>query len=258
MNLYETDDLVSQYMAFHYGTTYFGVDNYPSHCAALCIEAMAGQPREKALDLGCAVGRSTFELARGFKKVVGVDLSSRFIDSANALREHGRLGYFQRDEGELGELMQADLKALGLDAARERVEFREADACALKTSGDYDLIFAGNLIDRLHDPKACLAGFHRHLRVGGLLVISSPYTLLTDYTPRENWIGGYIENGGENGRENGRGNGRPVSVLEGIERCLKPYFERVGTPIDLPFVIRETRRKFQHTIAEVSVWRRCA
>lgn len=244
MNLYETDDLVSQYLAFHYGESYFGVENYPQRCAAFCIEAMKGKEMGKALDLGCAVGRSTFELARAFDKVVGLDLSSRFIDSANALKAYGRLGYFQRNEGELGELAQADLSSLGLDEVKDKVDYFNEDACAFESSGDYDLIFAGNLIDRLRNPGECLGGFHRHLKPGGLLVISSPYTLLSEYTPRENWIGGFVERG------------QAVTVLEGIKASLGTRFEAVGEPVDMPFVIRETRRKFQHTIAEVSVWRR--
>jgi len=28
----------------------------------------------------------------------------------------------------------------------------------------------------------------------------------------------------------------------------------LGEPRDIPFVIRETRRKFQHTIAEMTIW----
>jgi hypothetical protein len=28
----------------------------------------------------------------------------------------------------------------------------------------------------------------------------------------------------------------------------------LGAPRDVPFVIRETRRKFQHTVAELTVW----
>ena len=33
----------------------------------------------KALDLGCATGRASFELARHFEQVTGIDFSARFI-----------------------------------------------------------------------------------------------------------------------------------------------------------------------------------
>ena len=45
-----------------------------------------GDPIElRALDVGCAVGRTTFELTRWFDKVVGFDYSARFIQVASML-----------------------------------------------------------------------------------------------------------------------------------------------------------------------------
>ena len=41
---------------------------------------------------------------------------------------------------------------------------------------------------------------------------------------------------------------------EGLGAALAPHFRMLGEPRDVPFVIRETRRKFQHTVAELSVW----
>lgn len=247
MNLYETDELLGQYMAFHYGEGYFGVGNYPARCAGVCQELMAGRVKHKALDLGCAVGRSTFELARVFEHVTGLDLSHRFIDSANTLKKSGQMDYFLRDEGELGVTVTAGLADLGLKNAADRTTFAVADACNLGAEyAGYDLIFAGNLIDRLQDPRSFLASVHRHLAEDGVLVISSPYTLLEEYTPKTNWVGGYTRNG------------KPFTVQDGMKELLAPHFELMREPTDLPFVIRETRRKFQHTIAELSAWRRIA
>jgi len=245
MSFYETDEQVGQYMEFHYGDTWLGVPNYPRACAAHCLQVVPESRRERALDLGCAVGRTTFELAQGFAEVAGVDLSRRFIDQARILCRAGEQDYFRVDEGELGQHCKADLSALGLSETREKVRFEQGDACDLGPGHrDYDLVFAGNLIDRLPDPGQFLKQVHRHLRPGGMLVISSPYTLLDDFTPRPKWIGGFSV--GE----------RDVSVLEGMGACLEPWFEPAGEPLDLPFVIRETRRKFQHSFAEISAWRR--
>jgi putative 4-mercaptohistidine N1-methyltranferase len=245
MNLYETDELLGQYMAFHYGEGYFGVGNYPARCAGICQELMAGRPKHSALDLGCAVGRSTLELARVFDRVDGLDLSNRFIDSANKLVETGEQEYFLRSQGELGRTEKASLPALGLDRAASKVRFAVADACNLGPDyAGYDLIFAGNLIDRLQDPAAFLNAIHQHLADEGTLIISSPYTLLEDYTPRPNWIGGFERNG------------QSVTVLDGMKEVLSGRFELIADPVDVPFVIRETARKYQHTIAELTAWRR--
>ncbi|MBB3189769.1 putative 4-mercaptohistidine N1-methyltransferase [Halomonas cerina] len=245
MNDYESDELLDQYLAFHYGDTYFGVGNYPARCAALCRELMGQRPKRTALDLGCAVGRSTFELAKDFDHVTGVDLSRRFIESARLMRQRGEVSYFLRDQGELGSSVLASLRDIGLVDVVDRVTFTLGDACRLGPEHrGYDLIFAGNLIDRLEDPRAFLASLHRYLDDEGVLVISSPYTLMEAFTPRENWIGGY------------RRNGEPVTVLDGMREILAPHFALIQEPVDMPFVIRETRRKFQHTVAEATAWQR--
>lgn len=245
MNVYETDEQLSQYLGFHFGESYFGVGNYPARCATICQELMAGRDKRRALDLGCAVGRTAFELGRVFEKVVGVDLSKSFVNAAHNLQQDGEIDYFRRDEGELGARVTVSLEELGLARSSGRVSFATGDACQLgEEHRDYDLIFAGNLIDRLQDPGAFLGDIHNRLAEGGTLVISSPYTLMEEFTPRANWIGGFERNG------------QPRTVLDGMREILASRFEEIQPPQDVPFVIRETRRKFQHTIAELSAWRR--
>jgi hypothetical protein len=41
-----------------------------------------------------------------------------------------------------------------------------------------------------------------------------------------------------------------------LKELLAADFEFVEEPRDVPFVIRETARKFQHSVAQMSVWRR--
>jgi 2-polyprenyl-3-methyl-5-hydroxy-6-metoxy-1,4-benzoquinol methylase len=44
-------------------------------------------PHTRVLDLGCAVGRASFELGRYFENVTGVDFSHSFINAANRLKQ---------------------------------------------------------------------------------------------------------------------------------------------------------------------------
>lgn len=83
VNPYETDTLVAQYLDFQYGPSHFGVANYAQALAGLASELCSRH--ERALDIGCATGRASFELARHFAHVDGVDYSARFIDVALAL-----------------------------------------------------------------------------------------------------------------------------------------------------------------------------
>lgn len=244
-NPYETDELLNQYLAFHYGIDYFDVPNYPVRCAQLCLEFMGNRPRRKALDLGCAVGRSTFELALGFDAAVGVDLSARFIHAAQQLQQGNTLNYFLHDEGDLGRAMQVSLGDFDYGGCDQRVAFSQGDACKLGPEHTgYDLIFAGNLIDRVNNPTEFLNDMLHRIVPGGLLVISSPYTLLTEYTPKENWLGGIEEDG------------NPKTMLQGMQAVLAPHFTQVREPMNVPFVIRETARKYQHSLAEMTVWER--
>ena len=64
-----------------------------------------------ALDIGCAVGRSTFELSKKFSKVVGIDYSQAFIDCSNQLKKYGELPYSVTTEGSLVSQRVAEVDA---------------------------------------------------------------------------------------------------------------------------------------------------
>jgi putative 4-mercaptohistidine N1-methyltranferase len=199
--------------------------------------------RRKCLDLGCSVGRSAFEFARFFAHVDAVDFSARFIQSGVRLQQGSDVIYEVPTEGELTISRTISLDRLGLEQAGSRVLFMQGDACNLKTVyTDYDVVFAGNLIDRLYDPALFLDGIAGRILPGGLLVITSPYTWLEDYTPKAKWLGGRREHG------------EPLSTLAGLTRTLEPRFTLLDRE-DIPFVIRETARKHQHSVAEMTVWR---
>ncbi|MHB0960400.1 MAG: 5-histidylcysteine sulfoxide synthase [Pirellulaceae bacterium] len=243
--MYETDAAVSQYCEFHFGRSYFDVANFSARCAAICGHYTQGRPRRRALDLGCAVGRATFELAKEFEFVTGIDFSARFIRVALQLLEKGSTHYELVEEGEVVSCYEARLTDHGLDTVAEHVEFFQGDATNLKPQfTDYDLILAANLIDRLYDPKKFLETIHERLNLGGVLVVSSPYTWLEEFTQKQNWLGGI------------RRAGEPYLTLDALRDLLAPHFVMLGTPQDVEFVIRETRRKFQHTIAELTAWER--
>lgn len=241
VDIYESDDLISQYCEFHYGEEYFGVKNFPKAVAEYAAQKMKGRSMEAALDIGCAVGRSSFELSRSFKKVEGIDFSTRFIRHAVDLKEKGRVSYRLKEEGEITRPVTRTLKSLKLEGGD--VHFRQGDACNLKPNfTGYDLILAVNLIDRLYDPALFLDTVHERLNRGGLLILGSPYTWQEASTQKDKWIGGYMD--GEH----------PIYTLEGLERHLGGHFRLIDGPEPIEFVIRETKRKYQHSLSEFTVW----
>ncbi|MCE9687974.1 5-histidylcysteine sulfoxide synthase [Shewanella sp. AS16] len=244
VNVYETDELISQYLEFHYGAEYFGVGNFCVNGVTQALNEIQLGHTAKALDIGCSVGRASFELAKVFDRVDAIDFSARFIQQAYALTEQGEKRYTIRTEGDLQEFKSVSLEALGYAHLVDKLNFVQGDACNLKPQyTGYDLVYASNLIDRLADPLEFLTDIHRRINRGGYLVIASPYTWLEEYTPKDKWLGG-VKRKGEN-----------FTSLDGLTESLIGQFELVAVK-EIPFVIRETKRKFQHTVSEMSIWRK--
>ncbi|MGA7279861.1 MAG: 5-histidylcysteine sulfoxide synthase, partial [Desulfocapsaceae bacterium] len=239
--MYESDTAVSQYCEAHYGEPFFGVENFPVQCAHICLALMSDRTRKRALDIGCSVGRASFELAREFDYVSGLDFSARFIRSAYQMQEKGVIRYELPVEGEIVSFHERKLQDIGLSDIAHKVEFFQADAQNLKPQfSNYDLVLAANLIDRLSRPIHFLTTIHERINKGGLLVITSPYTWITEFTKRENWVGGY------------RRDGEPHTTLDGLKELLSSHFTMVGPPREIEFVTRETSRKFQHSISQLT------
>jgi 5-histidylcysteine sulfoxide synthase/putative 4-mercaptohistidine N1-methyltranferase len=241
-DIYESDALVSQYCEFQYGAEHFGVQNFALACGSLA--SRYANNKSKALDLGCATGRASFELAKSFDVVEGIDFSARFISVGVKLKNEGMITWNTVQEGEISEKKSIFLTDLGYEELAAKVNFWQGDACNLKPNfKGYDLIIATNLIDRLYQPRLFLEDVASRLNDEGILMITSPYTWQESSTQKEFWLGGYEEDGKE------------VRTLESLKEILRDEFELIAVQ-DLEFVIAETARKYQHTIAEVSIWKK--
>ena len=247
---YETSKALSEYLLFHYGKPEevlpwcFGPSDalgYPSRCVNKCVAAERLTPNARALDLGCAVGRSTFELARYCTKAIGIDLSESFITTACQLQREGQLDYSFAVEGELGQAAIAEVPS-GID--RTRVSFEEGDATFLREGlGQFNVVLMANLIDRLPCPIKCLEQLPGLVAAGGQLIIASPCTWLEEYTPKTEWLGG---------RER---LGQAPETLDTLREILAPVFTLDGE-WNLPFLIREHARKYQWSVAQATRWLR--
>jgi putative 4-mercaptohistidine N1-methyltranferase len=186
-----------------------------------------------ALDLGCAVGRSSFELATFGVKVLGIDYSQSFVDAAAALAREGRMNYERADEGEAKTPLIAVVPP---NLRRERVSFEQGDAMNLRADlGDYDIVHAANLLCRLTEPLKLIERLPSLVRTGGQLLLTTPCTWLEDFTPRGNWPRG--------------------STRDWLTQLLEPHFE-LAKVCDMPFLIREHARKFQWSMALGMRWMR--
>jgi len=242
---YHSDSAVSQYCEAHYGEDTFGVANFPREIVRLCVATLAEKPKKSALDLGCAVGRASFELARSFESVTAVDLSSRFIAIARRFQKTGKLCYQRLEEGVLISDCEVSLADFNLLDTASHVTFMQGDALRLDEQlCGYDLVLLSNLIDRCPEPRRLLTKIHSRLVMGGLLVVASPYDWRDVYTSHKKWLGSFFRAGA------------PYTSLEGLTKILAKRFVMLGEPQDLEFVIRETSRTYRHCISQVTYWRR--
>jgi putative 4-mercaptohistidine N1-methyltranferase len=240
--IYEDPGVLAEYLLFHYGAA---EETLPPDIAwpqgmpdaldfAVRTTRHFSEPTAgRGLDLGCAVGRSTYEMSRSCGHVTGIDFSFAFIDAANALREGGAVGYFRRDEGHAASPLAAKLPE-GIDPSK--VSFLQGDAMALPGDlGSFDRVHAANLICRLPVPVRLLERFPDLVNPGGELVLATPCTWLEGFTPPENWP--------------------PGDTFTWLEGHLRGAFEPLKRT-DEPFLIRETSRKFQWSRSMLTVWRR--
>jgi putative 4-mercaptohistidine N1-methyltranferase len=245
MNPYESPRLVSEYLFFHYASfaeTTGGLP-VPENAWGFAQRVVRDlidlkRPAFHALDIGCAVGASSFELARHVPSVLGIDYSHAFIDAAKSLKKNARL------HGEValeGRRMQSFVAEVPSDIDRNRVSFETGNATALRTDiGSYDVVLAANLLCRLPDPLAFLERLPDLVAPGGQLLLATPFSWLSEFTPESKWIGGSEES---------------PSSLEALTEILAPHFTNELT-INLPFLIREHSRKFQYGISLGTLWRR--
>jgi putative 4-mercaptohistidine N1-methyltranferase len=243
VNIYETDLLLNQYLLFHFGTAEdqlpydFGPQDalfYPSRCVNDFVPDIGRVTR--ALDLGCAVGRSTFELTRWADEVIGIDLSSQFIAAAQAMQKAGEVQIRIVEEGQRSNVVT---RRLDLQIDRSKCNFVVGDALQVSPEfGGFDLVLAANLIDRVPRPADLLKEIKRLVKSEGHAILASPYTWLEEFTPKENWL---VD--------------ADVSTLHRIQAILEPDLVLVAAK-DLPFLIREHARKFQWSVAQVSLWRK--
>lgn len=240
--IYETDRLLAEYLLFHYGRAEEILPPERSWPAGMhdalefprrTVECFSTGQVARGLDLGCAVGGSTFEMARCCDEVMGIDFSHAFIRAAEALRRGETVEYERLDEASLITPLAA--RAPEIDVA-DRIRFLQGDAMHLPDDlGEFDRVHAANLLCRLPEPRLLLDRLPSLVKTGGEMVLATPCTWLKEFTPRENWP--------------------PAATLDWLKAVLIPDFELLRTS-EVPFLIRETARKFQWTLSLVSVWRR--
>ena len=151
----------------------------------------------RALDLGCAAGRTAFDLAARHPAslVLGLDLNLALLRLARQAAG-GVVSYPRRRLG-----LAYDRRRFPVAmAAAGRVDFWACDAAALPFApGAADLVAALNLLDCVAAPLRLLQQLAAVLRPGGRLLLATPYDWASRATTPESWIGGHSQRGEDGG-----------------------------------------------------------
>ena len=165
--------------------------------AVRCLDAglslVSGTPDGLTLDIGCSVGRTTFELAqRRDGLVLGVDLNVPMLRLAARVLRQGRVVYPRRRVG-----IVYDRRDFGVGfEGSERVDFWAMDATQLPLpQGTVALVSAMNVLDCVSSPLHLLESISNALMERGHGVLVAPYDWSPGATPIEGWIGGHSQRG---------------------------------------------------------------
>eukprot|EP00505_MAST-04D_sp_SCG-Rhode-Island_P005372 Stramenopile-MAST_4_protein_5372 len=270
-NIYETKALVDQYLDLHYAACSMedesipfmmkheglpaATKRFPQRVAELLFEldgshndSVKTSSLTRVLDLGCAVGGSSYTLATKYDEVVGVDFSQAFIDAANSMKSGDKITYDIAMEGTLTMTARACHEENVDEDAMGRTHFQQGDACNLNEAalGQFDSVVMANLLCRLPKPHDCLDSISRMVKPGGLVVLTTPFSWLEQFTPKDHWIGGYVD----------LDTNEAVDSQAALQKAMETRgFSRVYSD-PIPLVIREHQRKYQYIIADATGWRK--
>lgn len=214
------------------------------------LSSMERPVKGPVIDMGCAVGRTTFELARACDEIIlGVDLNFGMLKTASTILEKGYVSYPRRRGG-------IAFEHRSFPAAFEKaahVDFWVCDATALPVSGEtFSAAVSLNVLDCAWSPYDHMKELGRMLMPGGNALVSTPYDWTTNATPVEAWLGGHSQRSDHKGaspavlRSLLSGGGHP-HVLEELELISEE---------DLPWTLRLHDRSVMEYLVHLMVIRK--
>lgn len=203
-------DLAPVHESTDHGTTNHGTSNHgttddkttpqraqPGSIVA-CLQAGLGlydrDIKGPVLDIGCAVGRTSFELAKQSNGLcLGIDLNFSMLRLAQRILTEGKLSYPLKRTG-----IVFDQQAYPLQFDNvENVDFWVCDAMALPFADEeFACVTALNVIDTVNSARDFLTSVRNTLQPEGTALISTPYDWQPP-VPVRNWLGGHSQRGPE-------------------------------------------------------------
>ncbi len=192
------------------------------------LMALLPSPQGPALDIGCAAGRTSFDLAdKTGTLVLGIDLNWPLLKIGRGVIDDGLARYPHRRNGN-----RYDQKALPADLdGGGHVDFWVADALNLPFADRaFGLAMALNLVDCVSSPSGAVREASRVLADEGGLILATPFDWSPHATPPAAW------------QEDGDLPGLVESAFAPAPCPLAP----AGPPLDLAWKVRLHERSHMH------------
>lgn len=237
---YGSFSMLSSYLWSHYSEFFNG----PDATDAYRRWASGFTDRDGwALDIGCAVGRLTFEMTKTHDRAVGVDTSIQFVRAARDIAARKELKFDLIMEGQITEEKESRLDP---GFRYGQAEFIVADAMALPfRSHRFATASSVNILEKVPDPSLHLSEAGRIMdRALACFLFSDPFSWDESVNRPDLWLGGRNE-----GPFKGFGADNIRRLIEEGEGGFGPGFSILETGRVL-WKIRKTRNLWEHITSQ--------
>ncbi|MFC1895098.1 methyltransferase domain-containing protein [Thermodesulfobacteriota bacterium] len=233
---YNSRNMLSSYLWSHYCDIFEDPDATDAYRT---WSSFFGETTGYALDIGCSVGRLSFEMSKTHSRVIGIDTSISFIENARELLREKRLDFELIMEGFITEKRSCDFDD---NWNFNRVDFIVADALALPFPNSlFSTVTSINILEKVSLPIQHLKDIDRVLRKEkSLCVFSDPFSWDETVSSPEHWLGGV-----QNGHKNYRGIDNVVDYFRGKDEVFNPPLE-ITNKGSVPWKIRKTENLWEH------------
>lgn len=161
-------------------------------CLNAGIRLFQDKPRAPVLDVGCAAGRSTFEMAAHSQGLcLGIDLNFSLLRMAQRVMRESRVVFPLK---RLGVVYDRHDYEVDFDH-KEKVDFWACDALALPfENASFQFATALNVFDTVTSPRKLLVSISDVLQQGGAAILATPYDW-SPPVPMQSWVGGHSQRG---------------------------------------------------------------
>jgi SAM-dependent methyltransferase/uncharacterized protein YbaR (Trm112 family) len=237
---YNSFAMCSSYLWSHYSEFFKGsvaTNAYKKWAAGLTDQ------KGWALDIGCAVGRLTFEMSKTHDRVVGIDTSISFIRAARDLAFRKHLEFDLIMEGNIKERQSCDLDP---DFEFDTTEFIVADAMALPFRSHFFATTSSvNILEKVSDPARHLLEANRVMeRAAARFLFSDPFSWDEAVSHADLWLGGRNE-----GPFQGYGMDNICRLLEEPDGFFSPRLS-IRKKGQVLWKIRKTRNLWEHITSQ--------